>query len=102
MVEDRGQKRLLKSVFVRVSVCVSPCKIAMKSCQNTIKTINFVFIRVHSWLQMTKVEYTSCPIAMLFLQNEPNFSPFSAQKPRFTEKTNPKRTQTNPNEPKLG
>ncbi len=38
----------------------------------------------------------SKPNLYLFMQNEPKLPPFSAQKPRFHQKTNPKQTQTKP------
>jgi hypothetical protein len=68
----------------------------MKSFQKTLKTLNFVSIRVHSWLQMTKVACTGCPIDMLILQNEPNFPQFSPKIEDFAKKrtqNEPKRTQ---------
>jgi hypothetical protein len=46
---------------------------------------------------MTKVEYTSCPITILILQNKPNFPHFSPKIEESVQKqtqNEPKRTQT--------
>jgi hypothetical protein len=50
-----------------------------------------------------KVEYTSCPITTLILQNKPNFPHFSLKIEDFVQKqsqnkpnSNPKQTKSNP------